>query len=80
MCLPVGPRVDWYNCMFEVAIGILIIACIVLGLFVFGLFSTPYFEAFRFLFYLLLLLLVLIMGIEFTYHPFQGYTPTARTP
>ena len=66
--------------MFELVIGILAIACIVLGLFVFGLLSTPYFEAFRFLFYLLLLLVVLTVGIELTYHPFQGYTPTARTP
>ena len=66
--------------MFELVIGSLAIICIVLGLFVFGLFSTPYFEAFRFLFYLVLLLVVLTVGIQMTYHPFQGYTPTARTP
>ena len=67
--------------MFEWVIGLMLIACVILALYVFGLFSTPYFEAFRFVFYLLLVLLVLTVGIELTYHPFQqGYSPTARTP
>ncbi len=66
--------------MFELVIGLMLLACVVLGLYVFGLFSTPYFEAFRFVFYLLLVLLVLTVGIQLTYHPLQGYTPTARTP
>jgi hypothetical protein len=53
---------------------------IVLALYVFGIFSTPYVEAFRFAFYLLLVLLVITVGIVLMQQPYEGYDPTGRTP
>ena len=60
--------------------GMLFLGLVVLALYVFGVFSTPYLEAFRFAFYLLLVVLVLTVGIGLMNHPFEGYNPTARTP
>lgn len=64
--------------MITLLTGVLFLVLVVLALYVFGIFSTPYFEAFRFAFYLLLTLLVLTVGIQLMTHPFEG--PTARTP
>jgi len=66
--------------MLTFVAAVVFILLIVLALYVFGIFSTPYFEAFRFAFYLLLVILVLILGIGFLNHPFKGYEPTARIP
>ena len=41
------------------ATAILFVAVIVIALYAFGVFNTPYLDAFRFAFYLLLVLLVL---------------------
>ena len=60
--------------------AVLFVALIVVALYVFGWFSTPYVEAFRFAFYLLLVLLILTVGIGLYQHPYEGYDPTARTP
>jgi len=60
--------------------AVLLFALIVSALYVFGVFSTPYVEAFRFAFYLLLVLLILTVGIGFYQHPYDGYDPTVRTP
>jgi hypothetical protein len=60
--------------------ALLFLALIVLALYVFGIFSTPYFEAFRFAFYLLLVLFALTVGIGIMQQPYEGYDPTVRTP
>lgn len=53
---------------------------IILALYVFGIFSTPYLEAFRFAFYVLLVMLALTIGIVLMQQPYEGYDPTVRTP
>ena len=45
--------------MMTFASAILFVAVIVIALYAFGVFNTPYLDAFRFAFYLLLVLLVL---------------------
>jgi uncharacterized membrane protein len=57
--------------------GILLVALIVAALYVFGVFSTPYLNAFRWVFYLLLVLFVLAVGAGLMEHRYEGYDPTA---
>lgn len=66
--------------MMTLAAGVTFLALIVLALYVFGVFSTPYLEAFRFAFYLLLVLFALTVGFGLLDHPYEGYDPTTRTP
>lgn len=66
--------------MITLIAAVLFLAVIVLALYVFGIFSTPYVEAFRFAFYFLLVLLALIIGVVLMQHPNEGYDPTVRTP
>jgi hypothetical protein len=61
--------------MMTFATAILFVAVIVIALYAFGVFNTPYLDAFRFAFYLLLVLLVL--SIRFgVMPPYKGYDPT----
>jgi hypothetical protein len=60
--------------------AVIFAALIVLALYVFGVFSTPYLEALRFAFYLLLVLFVITVGIGLMDNPNKGYDPTVRTP
>jgi hypothetical protein len=56
--------------------GLLLAAIIVIALYAFGLFNTPYLSAFRFTFYLLLALLILSIWFGTGDQPNQGYDPT----
>ncbi|ALA58998.1 hypothetical protein [Nitrospira moscoviensis] len=56
--------------------GILLLALIVLALYVFGVFGTPYLNAFRWVFYLLLVLFALVVGAGLMEHRYEGYDPT----
>jgi hypothetical protein len=66
--------------MMTLLAAVLFLALIVLALYVLGVFSTPYLEAFRFAFYLLLVLFALTVAIGLMDQPQEGYDPTARTP
>jgi hypothetical protein len=66
--------------MMTLLAGVILLAAIVVALYVFGIFSTPYVEAFRFAFYFLLVMLALTIGIGLMQQPNQGYDPTVRTP
>jgi hypothetical protein len=66
--------------MMTLLAGTIFLALIILALYVFGIFSTPYLEAFRFAFYVLLVMLVLTIGIVLMQQPNEGYDPTVRTP
>lgn len=60
--------------------AVLLALLIVLALYVFRVFSTPYLEAVRFAFYLLLVLLAITVGVGIMDNPNKGYDPTVRTP
>lgn len=60
--------------------GALLFVLVILGMYVAGWFSTPYLDAFRFVFYLLLVLFVLTVGFVVYDHPNEGYDPTVRVP
>jgi hypothetical protein len=62
--------------MLTLLIGLLLTAVIVAALYAFGIFSTPYLDAFRFAFYLLLALLVLSVWFSIGNEPNKGYDPT----
>ena len=62
--------------MLTLTTGLLLLAVIVIALYAFGIFDTPYLGAFRFTFYLLLLLLVLSVWFGTANPPNQGYDPT----
>lgn len=66
--------------MMTFVAAVLFLALTVLALYVFGIFSTPYLEAFRFAFYLLLVLFALTVGIGLMEGRHEGYDPTVRTP
>ncbi|HTL61715.1 MAG TPA: hypothetical protein VL261_08730 [Nitrospira sp.] len=62
--------------MLTLLIGLLLTAVIVAALYAFGIFSTPYLDAFRFAFYLLLALLVLSVWFSIGNESYKGYDPT----
>ena len=55
--------------MMTLLAGLIFLALIILALYVFGIFSTPYLEAFRIAFYVLLVMLVLTIGIILMQQP-----------
>jgi hypothetical protein len=62
--------------MLTLVTGLLLAAVIVVALYAFGVFNTPYLDAFRFTFYLLLVLLILSVWFGIGDHPNEGYDPT----
>jgi hypothetical protein len=66
--------------MVTLLAGVVLCGLILLGLYAFGWFSTPYSDAFRFVFYLFLVLSVLVIGFAVYDHPYEGYDPTAKVP
>lgn len=56
--------------------GLLLTAVIVFALYAFGVFSTPYLDAFRVAFYLLLVLLILSICVSVGHQPYQGQDTT----
>ena len=63
--------------MLTLISGMLILAVIVIALYAFGVFNTPYLGAFRFTFYLLLVLLALSVWVGLHNQPYEGYDPVA---
>ena len=62
--------------MMTLVSGLLLTALIVVALYTFGIFNTPYLDAFRFAFYLLLVLLVLSVWFNIGNQPSGGYDAT----
>ena len=62
--------------MLTLVAGMLLTGLIVVALYAFGVFSTPYLDAFRFAFYLLLVLLVLSVWFSIGNQPYDGYDAT----
>jgi hypothetical protein len=62
--------------MMTLLTGLLLTAVIVIALYAFGVFNTPYMEAFRVAFYLLLVLLVLSVWLTAGHSPREGYDAT----
>ena len=63
--------------MLTLVSGLLLTALLVVALYTFGIFNTPYLNAFRFAFYLLLVLLVLSVWFSIGNQPSGGYDATA---
>ena len=53
---------------------------ILTALYAFGVFGTPYLDAFRFAFYLVLLIFVVVIVFSMGDDPFKGYDPTPNGP
>ena len=62
--------------MLTLVAGLLLTGLIVVALYAFGIFSTPYLDAFRFAFYLLLVLFVLSVWFSIGNQPYDGYDAT----
>lgn len=63
--------------MMTLLTGLLLTAVVVLALYAFGVFNTPYTDAFRATFYLLLVLLALSVWFTVGHSPQEeGYDPT----
>lgn len=57
-----------------------LLGMIITALYAFGIFSTPYTDAFRFGFYFLLIVGLVAVVLAMGQHPFDGYDPTPSTP
>jgi hypothetical protein len=62
--------------MITLLTGLLLTAVIVVALYAFGVFSTPYLDAFRVAFYLLLVLLILSVWVSVSHQPHEGQEST----
>jgi hypothetical protein len=62
--------------MMTLLTGLLLAAVIVIALCAFGVFETPYLDAFRVTFYLLLVLLILSFWFGVSNQPNQSYDST----
>ena len=62
--------------MLTLLTGLLLTAVIVVALYAFGVFNTPYLDAFRVTFYLLLVLLILSVWFAVGHHPYEGHDAT----
>jgi hypothetical protein len=62
--------------MITLLTGLLLTAVIVVALYAFGVFSTPYLDAFRVAFYLLLVLLILSVWVSVSHPPHEGRDTT----
>ena len=62
--------------MMTLLTGVLLTAVVVFALYAFGVFNTPYTDAFRATFYLLLVLLILSVWFTVGHSPQEGYDPT----
>jgi hypothetical protein len=62
--------------MMTLLTGLLLTALIVIALYAFGVFNTPFLDAFRVSFYLLLVLLVLSLWFSVGHEPHEGQDTT----
>jgi hypothetical protein len=66
--------------MITLLVATVLLGMIITALYAFGIFSTPYTDAFRFGFYLLLLVGLVAVVFAMRRNPFEGYDPTPSTP
>ena len=66
--------------MVTLLVAIVLIGMISTALYAFGIFNTPYTDAFRIGFYLILLLGRVAVGRTCGRHPIEGCGPTQATP
>ncbi len=66
--------------MVTLLVATVLIGILLTALYAFGIFSTPYTDAFRFGFYLLVLVGIVAVVLAVGRHPFEGYDPTPTTP
>lgn len=66
--------------MMTLLLGIVLLGAIITALYAFGIFSTPYTDAFRIGFYLLLVVSFVAIVLAMGRNPFEGYDPTPSTP
>lgn len=62
--------------MLTLLTGLLLTAVIIVALYAFGAFDTPYLDAFRAAFYLLLVLLMLSVWFTIGHQPYEGHVAT----
>ena len=62
--------------MMTLLTGLLLTAVIVVALYAFGAFNTPYLDAFRVALYLLLVLLILSVWVSIGHQPHEGQDTT----
>jgi hypothetical protein len=65
--------------MTLLAAGMLLLL-ILTALYAFGVFGTPYLDAFRFAFYLILVMFLVVIVFTLGDHSNQGYDPTPGGP
>ena len=66
--------------MMTLLAAIVLLGVIITALYAFGIFGTPYTDAFRFGFYFLLIVGLIAVVVAMGQHPFDGYDPTPSTP
>ena len=66
--------------MMTLLVATVLLGIIITALYAFGIFSTPYTDAFRFGFYLLLIAGLVAVVLAMGRHPFEGYDPTPSAP
>jgi hypothetical protein len=66
--------------MMTMLMAALLLLVILSALYAFGVFNTPYLDAFRFAFYLLLVMLIIVVVVSIGDNPKQGYDPTTASP
>ena len=66
--------------MVTLLVAIVLIGMISTALYAFGIFNTPYTDAFRIRFYLIILLGLVAVVLTIGRHPIEGYDPTQATP
>ncbi len=66
--------------MVTLLVATVLIGMIITALYAFGIFNTPYTEAFRVGFYLIIFLGLVAVVMTMGRHPFDGYDPTPSTP
>ena len=66
--------------MITLLAAIILLGVVITALYAFGIFSTPYTDAFRVGFYLFLLVGLVAVVLAMGRNPFEGYDPTPTTP
>jgi hypothetical protein len=66
--------------MMTMLVAVVLLGMFLTALYAFGIFSTPYTDAFRFGFYFLLVMVFVAVVFSLGRHPFEGYDPTPASP
>ncbi len=66
--------------MTTLLVATVFLGIIISALYAFGIFNTPYTDAFRFGFYFLLVVGLVAVVVTMGRNPFEGYDPTPGTP